>query len=155
MGPSVPLKYEHGYFIYPRHFKLKANPSVGNVALLPERTEFMLNWARNDRHHTWFWRGVVNDFRGKHSHQDCQYLTAGSTIHMKAQVDEAGLCLADVHAYIGQGEVAFAGIEVHADVRVRVERSEGRTKTLLWWLLFRSTCSANNRGTHHARSAMA
>jgi acetamidase/formamidase len=67
----------------------------------------------------------VNDPRGKHCHQDCPYLTAGSIIHLKAQVDEAGLCLADVHGYIGQGELAFAGIEVAARVQVRVERSEG------------------------------
>lgn len=44
---------------------------------------------------------------------------------MKAQVDNAGICAADVHAYIGQGEVAFAAIEVAADVKLRVERSEG------------------------------
>ncbi|MBN1401670.1 MAG: hypothetical protein JXA74_12575, partial [Anaerolineae bacterium] len=36
-----------------------------------------------------------------------------------------GLCLDDVHAYIGQGELAFAGIEVQARVQVRVERSLG------------------------------
>jgi len=125
MGPGVPLEYEDGCFIYPRYFKLKANPSVGNVAVLPERTEFMLNWARNDPNREWRWRRVVNDFRGKHSHQDCQFLTAGSTIHLKAQVEEAGLCLADAHAYIGQGEMAFAGIEVLADVQVRVEPSKG------------------------------
>jgi acetamidase/formamidase len=38
-------------------------------------------------------------------------------------VDEAGLCLADVHGYIGAGELALAGIEVNADVRLCVERS--------------------------------
>ena len=68
---------------------------------------------------------MVNDPRGKHCHQDCRYLAAGSIIHLKAQVDGAGLCLADVHGYIGQGEMAFAGIEVQARVRVRVERSAG------------------------------
>jgi acetamidase/formamidase len=40
-------------------------------------------------------------------------------------MDQAGLCLADVHAYIGQGETAFAGVEVAARLRVRVERSQG------------------------------
>lgn len=52
-------------------------------------------------------------------------MSAGSIIHLKAQVDGAGLCVADVHGYIGEGEVAFAGIEVAANVTMRVERSQG------------------------------
>jgi acetamidase/formamidase len=44
---------------------------------------------------------------------------------MKAQVDGAGLCLDDVHGYIGQGELGFAAIEVQASVTARVERSSG------------------------------
>jgi amidase len=46
-------------------------------------------------------------------------------IHLRAQVDGAGLCLGDVHGYIGQGEMAFAGIEVAARVQLRVVRSVG------------------------------
>lgn len=46
---------------------------------------------------------------------------------MLAQTDEVGLCLGDVHGYIGEGELAFAGIEVAARVQLRVERSEGWT----------------------------
>jgi acetamidase/formamidase len=53
------------------------------------------------------------------------FLRLVTRIHMNAQVDGAGLCAADVHAYIGQGEVAFAGIEVSANVQLRVERSVG------------------------------
>jgi acetamidase/formamidase len=71
------------------------------------------------------WRSVLNDPRGKHCHQDCQYLAAGAIIHLKAQVEGAGVCAADVHGYISQGEVGFAGIEVAAKVQLRVERSEG------------------------------
>jgi acetamidase/formamidase len=67
----------------------------------------------------------VNDPRGRHCHQDCAALTAGATIHLRAQVDGAGLCVADVHGYIAEGEAAFAGIEVAARVRLRVERSSG------------------------------
>ncbi|MCU0522984.1 MAG: hypothetical protein MUF84_20145, partial [Anaerolineae bacterium] len=39
--------------------------------------------------------------------------------------DQAGLCFADVHGYIGQGEMAFSGIEVAARIQVSVERSKG------------------------------
>ncbi len=131
MGDSVRLEYRGGLFHYPNGIALRARPSVGNVAVLPSPTGSVLAMAGRDlgppacRHRGWGWRGVVNDPRGKHCHQDCQYLTAGATIHLKAQVDQAGLCLADVHGYIGQGEMAFAGIEVAARVTLRVERSQG------------------------------
>ena len=97
-----------------------------NLAVLPEPTNHIREMVRTDPLERG-WRRIVNDPRAKHCHQDCQYLTAGSRIHMKAQVDQAGLCAADVHAYIGQGEVAFAGIEVNADVQLRAERSERKT----------------------------
>lgn len=123
IGDSPPLEYVDGYFLFPKHFRLRANPSIGNIAVLPAPTKRMLELSRTDPGQRG-WRRIVNDPRGKHCHQDCQYLTAGSKIHMKAQVDKAGVCVADVHAYIGQGEVAFAGIEVRADIQLRVERSE-------------------------------
>jgi len=128
MGDLVELSYEDGYFLFPKSLRLKANPSVGNIGVLPQPTDTILKMARTDfgppENHRG-WRRFMNDPRGKHCHQDCQYLTAGAIIHMKAQVDNAGVCAADVHAYIGQGETAFVGIEVAANVRLRVERSEG------------------------------
>ena len=124
MGNPIPLTLdEAGYFNYPNHFRLKAIPSVGNIAVLPQPTESILALAQRD-HIQRGWRRVVNDPRGKHCHQDCSAMTANSIIHLKAQVDSVGLCAADVHAYIGQGEVAFAGIEVNARIQIRVERSE-------------------------------
>jgi len=124
MGDSPTLQYAEGYFLFPKHFRLKARPSVGNIAVLPAPTERIRELARTD-HAGRGWRRMVNDPRAKHCHQDCQYLAAGSRIHLRAQVQGAGICAADVHAYIGQGEVAFAGIEVNANVQLRVDRSNG------------------------------
>jgi acetamidase/formamidase len=123
MGDPQVLAFKDGYFLFPKYFQLKANPSVGNIALLPEPTAPVLELSRNDPGKSG-WRRIVNDPRTKHCHQDCQYLTQGSIIHLKAQIDGGGLCAADVHAYIGQGEVAFAGIEVNANIQLRVEHSE-------------------------------
>jgi amidase len=131
LGDPVALIYRDGLFLYPQGYALPAKPSVGNVAVLPEPTTPILALARRDlgpagpRRRGWGWRGVVNDPRGKHCHQDCAFLTAGAMIHLRAQVDGVGLCLGDVHGYLGQGEMAFAGIEVAARVTLRVERSEG------------------------------
>jgi acetamidase/formamidase len=131
MGPPVPLELRDGYFHYPNGVRLKASPSVGNVAVLPRPDEQLLALSRRSLDpaspYRDFkgWRRLVNDPRGKHCHQDCAALGEGTVIHMKAQVAGAGLCLADVHGYIGQGEMAFAGIEVAASVKLRVERSVG------------------------------
>jgi len=122
MGDPLELEYKDGYFLFPKYFRLRAGPSVGNVAVLPKPTETIIEFIRNDPVKRG-WRQIVNDPRAKHCHQDCQYLTQGSIIHMKAQVDQVGLCAADVHGYIGQGELAFAGIEVNANIQLRIERS--------------------------------
>lgn len=118
MGDPVPIALREGVFRFPGGITLRANPSIGNMAVLPHPSASILAMSRRDlgppkeRHRGWGWRGVVNDPRGKHCHQDCQFATAGARLHLKAQVNEAGLCLADVHGYIGQGEMAFAGIGV-------------------------------------------
>lgn len=124
MGEGQPLSFSDGYFYFPKHFRLKAKPSIGNIAVLPEPTERMRRMAQTD-HLNRGWRRIVNDPRGKHGHQDSSYLGVGARLHLRAQVDRAGLCAADVHAYIGQGEVAFAGIEAKASLQLRVERSTG------------------------------
>lgn len=138
MGPPAALEYRDGWFWWPRHFKLKAEPSVGNVAVLPAPTDEVLaavhqyeaggrRW-KNERG----WRRVVREPRDKHCHQDCRFVTEGAIVHLKAQVDGAGVCMDDVHGYISEGELAFAGIEVNGRVQVRVERS---TDWLVDWPL--------------------
>ena len=130
-GQLVPLTFDGEHFYFPDKFKLKAEPSIGNVAVLPFPSEEILSLSKEFIHEgqRWRnergWRRVVSDPRGKHCHQDCPWLGEGSVIHMKAQVDGAGLCLGDVHGYLGEGEMAFAGIEVNAILQLRVERSVG------------------------------
>lgn len=130
LGPPVPLQYRDGYFCWPDHFRLKAAPSVGNVAVLPQPTDEVLETCRvlhfgpdKGQPNPSGWRTVVRAVRGKHCHQDCFATQPGSVVHMLAQVDGAGICVDDVHGYIGQGEMAFAGIEVRGSVQLRVERS--------------------------------
>jgi acetamidase/formamidase len=131
MGDPVALDFHGGEFVFPGGQRLKARPSIGNVAVLPEPSGSVLMRSRRDLGppregvRGWGWRGLVNDPRGKHCHQDCAALTAGAVIHLRAQVDGAGLCFADVHGYIGAGEMAFAGIETAASLTARVTRSEG------------------------------
>lgn len=129
--PRIPLEYRDGYFYWPKHFRLKANPSVGDVAVLPPKNEEFLNMSRfrgkaeKREQNPIGWRRIVRDCRGKHCHQDCSAITADSIVHIKANVDGAGACFDDVHGYIGQGEIAIEAIELSARVQVRIERSTG------------------------------
>jgi acetamidase/formamidase len=110
---------------------LPAKPSVGNIAILPEPDEEILELCRyqvfgptpfekNPRG----WRRVVRDTRGKHCHQDCAALQKGSKIFFKVNVNGVGVCADDIHGYIGQGELGFAGIEVNGSVQLQVERAD-------------------------------
>lgn len=100
-GDKVPLEYRDGFFHWPFHFRLKASPSLGNIAVLPEFTEEIEELCR----YRMFgpmpfdpdpkgWRRVVRDIRGKNCHQDCSFITKGTVVHMKANVDGAGVCAA-------------------------------------------------------------
>jgi acetamidase/formamidase len=130
-GEGIPLKYENGLFIWPKHFRLPARLSVGNIAVLPEPDEEIRELCRYQifgptplEKNLRGWRRVVRDTRGKHCHQDCFALAKGTSIFVKANVDGLGVCADDLHGYIGQGELAFAAIEVNGSVQLRVERSD-------------------------------
>jgi amidase len=122
----VELDYEDGCFYFPRHFRVQARPTVGNLGVLPAPSEEILALSRRfQKNGGAGWRQLMNAPRGRHCHQDCPWMTTGSVLHIKAQTDGAGLCVGDVHGYQPAGQMAFAGIEVSAAVHLRVERSKG------------------------------
>lgn len=130
-GPLVELDYRDGYFYWPSRFKLKSRPSIGNVAILPEPTEEILELCKYSlfgrdalKPDPRGWRRVVRDTRDKHCHQDCSSLREGAKIYMKVNVDGAGLCVDDIHGSISEGELAFAAIETKGTVQLSVNQSE-------------------------------
>lgn len=123
--PGFRLELKDGMLHFPKYFKLKPRPTLGNVAVLPKITDALRRRAEVEARDFSGWRRMVNDPRGKHCHQDCPWLGPGSRIHMNAQVDGAGVCVADFHVYMGEGETAFNGVSSPANVRMRVERSAG------------------------------
>ena len=125
--PGFELELRDGWLHFPAHFRVRPRPTIGNVAVLPdERTiRQIMAWGEKLGYRPTSWRQWVNDPRMKHCHQDCPFLGPGATIHMKAQVDGAGLCMADFHVFMGEGEMAFNGISSAAGIRARVERSSG------------------------------
>lgn len=55
------------------------------------------------------------------SNLDCNAITVGARVHLPVNVAGGLLAIGDVHAAMGDGEVSGTGIEVNAEVDVRVE----------------------------------
>ncbi len=51
---------------------------------------------------------------------DCNDIKAGAKLYLPINVDGAYLALGDVHATMGDGEVSGGGLDVSADVKVKV-----------------------------------
>lgn len=59
------------------------------------------------------------------SNLDVNLIKAGATVYLPVHVPGAGLALGDVHASMGDGELSGTGIEISAEVAVRVELVKG------------------------------
>lgn len=57
---------------------------------------------------------------------DTKEIVSGSTLYLPVEVAGANLALGDVHAVMGDGEVAVCGAEIAAEVKIRVTVLEGR-----------------------------
>ncbi|KGF22710.1 acetamidase/formamidase family protein [Corynebacterium tuscaniense] len=57
---------------------------------------------------------------------DTKEIVAGSTLYLPVEVEGANLSLGDVHAVMGDSEVAVCGAEIAAEVRIRVTVLDGR-----------------------------
>ena len=56
---------------------------------------------------------------------DNRYITIGSKIYRPVQVEGALFGLGDVHGAMGDGEISYIGLEICAEVTVRVNSIKG------------------------------
>ncbi len=56
---------------------------------------------------------------------DYNSIQAGSTVHIRAQKEGGYFYVGDVHARMGDGELTATGIEIDADLTLRIDRSPG------------------------------
>lgn len=69
---------------------------------------------------------VSTSFAGPHGgNMDNKHVGAGARVHLPVAVPGALLGLGDVHAAMGDGEITFIGLEICAEVTVRVELVKG------------------------------
>lgn len=57
---------------------------------------------------------------------DTKHIRAGATLYLPVEVEGALLCLGDLHALMGDGEVAVCGAEISGKVTLRTDVIEGR-----------------------------
>jgi formamidase len=106
---------------------IRLRPSIGNIGSTPTRT-------LPDSHNAGdFGHGLIgaNHQYGCTEHElmaaktdghlDCMDVRPGAVLIVPVKVPGGGIYLGDAHAAIGEGEIALHGIDITADVTVRVE----------------------------------
>lgn len=107
--------------IFPEGVEIPIDPMIGVIGVLPEPTTEVMERVRNEDRG---WREVLNAPPGKHGgNMDCRYIRIGSKLYLQAKLEGGMLGLADVHAVQGDGELSGTGVEVAADVKIKIEKS--------------------------------
>ena len=66
------------------------------------------------------------------SNIDLNVITIGARVHLPVCVPGALLAIGDVHAAMGDGEISGTGVEINAEVTVRVDLVKGTGPSRLW-----------------------
>ncbi len=104
----IPVPIDGAVARYPGGVTLPVAPNVGTIGVVPAG------------------EAVPTTHAGDHGgNVDCTIIGAGATVCFTARVDGAGLGLGDVHAAMGDGEISGQGVEVAAEVTLRVRRVPG------------------------------
>jgi amidase len=102
----VPVR--DGYVHYNERIRLPVRPMVGVIGTAPAGI------------------GVSTGDPGAHGgNMDNRYVAVGATVHLPVSVPGAMLALGDVHATMGDGEITMLGVEICAEVTVRVHLLKG------------------------------
>ncbi len=79
---------------------------------------------------------VGTQYPGAHGgNMDLKECRPGAIVHLPVQVEGALLALGDVHASMGDGEVTGTGVEIAAEVTVRVQLAKGTARARPWLTL--------------------
>ncbi len=96
------VEVKDGY-VYFNDVKVPSEPMIGVIGTAPDKEDVPSGYSFN---------GGGN--------MDSRKITAGTTVYFPVRVDGALLAMGDVHAAMGDGEVCETGVEIVADIVVRV-----------------------------------
>lgn len=89
--------------------ELNASPMIGVIGTAPPEDE-----------------DIPTGTPGAHGgNMDCKKIGVGTSLYLPVNVDGALLAMGDVHAVMGDGEVSVCGIEIAAEITVRVSVVKG------------------------------
>ncbi len=101
--------------VFSPRIRVPLRPMIGTIGTAPEGP------------------GVPTFYPGHHGgNLDINDVTAGATIYLPVHVEGALLALGDVHASMGDGELTGGGIDAGAEVTVRLDVLEGRSRPRPW-----------------------
>jgi len=97
----IPIK--DGKALFNENLQFPINPMIGVIGTAPETED------------------IPTGSPGFHgANMDCNKITKGSTLYLPVFNDGALLSMGDVHAIMGDGEVVVCGVEIAAEITVRV-----------------------------------
>lgn len=104
----VRIPIEDGHALLPSGARVPVEPMIGVIGAAPEKGAVPTLWA------------------GDHGgNMDTREIGPGATVFLPVRVPGGLLAFGDVHAAMGDGELAGSGVEVGASVRVRVGLARG------------------------------
>ena len=94
---------EDGFILFNNTLRIPIRPMIGVIGTAPAEAS------------------IDTGTPGSHGgNMDCKRITAGSVLYLPVAVEGALLALGDLHARMGDGEVAICGLEIGGRVTVRV-----------------------------------
>jgi amidase len=109
------LPIRDGHLIFNERLRLPLRPMIGVIGTAPAGA------------------GILTGDPGAHGgNMDNRYVTTGATVYLPVAVPGALLGLGDIHAAMGDGEITMVGVEICAEVTVRVSLLKGVACTRPW-----------------------
>jgi amidase len=109
----IPLR--HGQVIFNESIQFPVRPMIGVIGTAPAGD------------------GVLTGDAGAHGgNMDNRYVTTGATVYLPVSVPGALLGIGDIHATMGDGEITMVGLEICAEVTVRVSLQKRVACTRPW-----------------------
>jgi amidase len=106
--PSADVVEVRGSYVLAGGIGLPVRPMIGTIGVAPSSGS------------------IAPIHPGPHGgNMDCNDISTGAKLLLPVNVRGALLSLGDVHATMGDGEVTGGGVEIGADVRVRIELLKG------------------------------
>lgn len=97
------IEVKNGYVMFNNLVKIPISPMIGVIGIAPQN------------------KAILNGTPGEHgSNMDCRKIQAGTSLYLSVNVPGALLSIGDLHAVMGDGEVATCGVEINGEVTVRV-----------------------------------